>query len=92
MILEWWMILLIFISYVFCLYFMYNKGYELGYFHGMKNDNYKSEMVGSVKLVKSLQENNIIKFLDDGTFIGFNNNEWNPITNKKYNPILDGDK
>lgn len=69
--------------------YRYYVGYEIGVYDGFKNVDFKSEMIGSAKLVNALRDNDIIKFLEDGTFIGFNNNEWNAITGKKYNPILD---
>lgn len=72
--------------------YRYYVGYEIGFLDGFKDVDLKSEMIGSAKLVNALRDNDIIKFLEDGTFIGFNNNEWNAITGKKYNPILDRDE
>lgn len=92
MFIEWWVIIaLILISGIWA-EIRHGLGYREGFKDGFKDIDLKSEMIGSAKLVKALSENHIIKFLDDGTFIGFNNNEWNAITGKKYNPIIDGDR
>jgi hypothetical protein len=89
MFIDLWILFLVVILLLIVSKYVHYYGYKKGYDDGYDDSGVTSELIGSYKLIKSLKDNNIIKFLDDGTFIGFNSNEWNPLTDKKYNSILD---
>lgn len=67
---DWWMIIII-----IALIVLYG---EMRYRDSIRDNSFLLRAEGAMNTILNLENKGLIKFEDDGTFVGMNDTRWNP--------------